>query len=124
MAQTVILDGPDRRRLACELIARAPQGAVLTIKPPGRTLSQNDLMWALLSDIARAKPEGRSWAPEMWKAAFMSALGYEIVWQPGIDNGPPFPAGFRTSRLSKEGMSELIELVYSYGARHGVKWTQ
>ncbi|WP_353143308.1 recombination protein NinB [Paracoccus sp. (in: a-proteobacteria)] len=52
----------------------------------GRTISQNAKMWACLTDIALAKPEGRAMSPEAWKSAFMSALGYEIIWQPGIDN--------------------------------------
>ena len=54
----------------------------------------------------------------------MAALWHEVVWQPGIDGGPPFPAGYRTSRMSKAQMSEMIEFIYSYGARHGVRWSQ
>lgn len=69
----------------------------MTVKEGTRSLDQNAKLWAMLSDIAQAKPEGRTMAPEMWKAAFMSALGYEIVWQPGIDNAPAFPAGFSGS---------------------------
>lgn len=124
MPQTVILTTARNRRLAHDLIDRAPVDAVVMIKEGNRTLDQNALMWALLSDIARAKPEGRVWPTEVWKSAFMSALGYEILWQPGLEGSPPFPAGFRTSRLSKAAMSELIELIYSYGARHGVKWSE
>ncbi|MFN7004306.1 MAG: recombination protein NinB, partial [Roseinatronobacter sp.] len=89
MAQVVILRGLEQQALACSLIRRAPVDAVVTIKEGTRTLDQNALMWAALSDIARAKPEGRVMGPEAWKAAFMSALGYEIVWQPGIDGSPP-----------------------------------
>lgn len=120
MAQTVILDNEYRRRLAHRLVDAAPFGAVLTIKEATRTTDQNSKMWAMLSDIARAKPEGRVMTAENWKAAFMSALGHEILWQPGLDGGPPFPAGYRSSRLSKSQMSDLIEFITEYAARHGV----
>lgn len=124
MAQTVILRGLEQRALASRLIAAAPADAVVTIKEGTRTLEQNAMMWACLSDIARAKPEGRAMSPEMWKAAFMSALGHEIVWQPGIDGSPPFPAGFRTSRMTKAQMADLLTFILSYGDRHGVRWSE
>lgn len=123
MSQTVIIRGDDQRALAKHLIDRAPVDAVVTVKEGTRTLDQNARLWAMLSDVARAKPEGRSWAPETWKAGFMSALGHEIVWQPGIDGAPAFPAGFRTSRLSKARMADLITFVAAYGDRHGVRWS-
>lgn len=123
MAQTVIIRGQSQRDLAKQIIDRAPIDAVVTVREGTRSLDQNAMMWACLSDIARAKPEGRSMSPETWKAAFMSALGYEIVWQPGIEDAPPFPAGFRTSRLSKARMADLLTFILAYGDRHGVQWS-
>lgn len=124
MAQTVRLVGPRQRDLARDLIGRAPDGAVVQISPPKRTLDQNAKMWAMLSDVARAAPEGRRWTAETWKAAFMHALGHEILWQPGLDGQTPFPAGFRTSRLSKAQMADLITMIAEYGDRHGVPWSE
>lgn len=121
---TVHLVGPTQRAYAASLLRDAPDGWAVTIQPPTRTTEQNAKMWAMLADIARAKPEGRSWSPEIWKAAFMSALGHEIIWQPGIEGAPPFPAGFRTSRLSKAGMADLITFIAAYGDRHGVQWSE
>lgn len=123
MSQTVILRGLEQRALACGMVKAAPVDAVVTIKPAARSVDQNAKLWAMLSDIARSKPEGRVMTAEMWKAAMMNALGHEILWQPGIDNGPPFPAGFRSSRLSKEQMGDLITFISEYGDRHGVKWS-
>ena len=123
MAQVIILRGLEQRALACGIIKAAPVDAVVTVKPAARSADQNAKLWAMLSDIARAKPEGRVMTPEMWKAAMMNALGHEILWQPGIDNGPPFPAGFRSSRLSKAQMGDLLEFITEYGTRHGVKWS-
>ena len=124
MAQTVRLITDMQRAIACDVIRRAPLGHVVKVSPPKRTDDQNAKMWAMLSDLARAMPEGRRWTSETWKAAMMNALGHEIIWQPGIDGGTPFPAGYRTSRLSKAQMADLITLIYEYGDRHGVTWSE
>lgn len=117
--QTLILAGQPQRALAHDLIDRAPQGAVVNIREARRTLDQNALLWALLSDLSRAKPEGRAHTPEMWKALAMHACGHAVQFENGLD-GQPFPVGFRSSRLSKAQMSELIEFIIAYGAQHGV----
>jgi hypothetical protein len=124
MAQTVILRGDSQRALACDLIRRAPVDAVVTIKEATRNLDQNAKLWAMLSDISRAKPEGRAWVPETWKAAFMHSLGHQVQFCEGLDGAGPFPLGFRSSRLSKRQFADLITVVQEYGDRHGVTWSE
>ena len=123
MTQTVWLRGEHQRRLAHQLIDRAPQDAVVAVSAAKRSDDQNAKMWAMLSDISRAKPEGRAHIPEVWKCIFLAALGYEVRFEMGLDNRP-FPIGFRSSRLTKSQMSDLIEFVISYGQQHGVIWSE
>lgn len=123
MAQTVILRGLEQRAMACELIRRAPADAVVTIKEATRNLDQNAKLWAMISDVSRAKPEGRTHAPEVWKCLFMAACGHTVRFETGLD-GNPFPIGFSSSRLSKRQFADLIETVYEYGSRHGVVWSE
>lgn len=123
MAQTVILIGTRQRELAHRIIDAAPQGAVVTIKEATRNLDQNALMWAALSDISRAKPEGRMWTTETWKAAFLHNLGHQVQFAEGLDGSGPFPLGFRSSKLTKKQMADLITCILEYGDRHGVKWS-
>jgi len=123
MAQTVILHGPSQRAFAKTLVDRAPQGAILTVREANRTTEQNDKMWSMISDISRAKPDGRTHTPEVWKALFMHACGHAVQFELGL-NGQPFPTGFRSSRMTKAEMSDLIEFVYSYGAEKGVAWSE
>lgn len=120
--QTVILSGQYQRELAKKLIDRAPPMAVLNIKEANRTTDQNSKLWAMLSDVSRAKPEGRMHTPEIWKALFMSACGHAVQFETGLD-GAPFPVGFRSSRLSKSQMGELLEFVGAWGSEHGVQWS-
>ena len=124
MTQTVILRGEAQRHLAKRLIDSAPVDAVVTIRAAKRTLDQNAKMHAMLSDISRAKPEGRMMTPDLWKSAFMNACGHQVQFMNGLDGGAPFPIGFKSSRLSKAEMSDLIESIYEYGARHGVLWSE
>ncbi|PAP94029.1 recombination protein NinB [Mesorhizobium wenxiniae] len=122
MAQTCILRGQSQRDFAKALIDRAPADAVVTIKEASRTVDQNSRLWAMLSDVSRAKPEGRMHTPEVWKNLFMHACGHAVQFELGLD-GKPFPVGFRSSRLTKGQMSDLMEFVTEYGTRHGVHWT-
>jgi len=109
----------DRDR-AKRLIDAAPEGYTARLEAARRTVDQNALMWAMLSEISMARPEGRTHPPETWKALFMHALGYEQRFEMGL-NGEPFPMGFRTSRLNVAQMSDLIECIREYAARHGVR---
>jgi hypothetical protein len=115
MTQTVWLRGEYQRRLAHQLIDKAPQDAVVKISQAKRSDDQNAKMWAMLSDISRAAPEERRHIPEVWKCIFMAALGHEVMFTMGL-NDQPFPIGFKTS--------DLIEFIYAYGAQHNVKWSE
>ena len=122
MSQVVHLLGNYQRKLAKKLIDKAPANAVVKISPEKRSDDQNAKMWAMLSDVSRAKPEGRRHIPEIWKCLFMQACGHEVAFEQGLD-GRPFPIGFHSSKLTKAQMSDLIEFIYSYGTKHGVKWS-
>jgi hypothetical protein len=121
--QTAILRGDVQRAFAKRLIDKAPVDAVVTIREATRSTDQNAKMWAMLSDISRAKPEGRRWTPETWKAAFMHVLGHQIQFCEGLDDSGPFPVGFRSSRLTVRQMADLITTIQEYGDRHGVAWS-
>ena len=123
VGQTVILSTDHQRFLAKKLVDGAPEGAVVNIRAAKRTLDQNALMWARLSDISRAKPEGKDWQTDVWKAAFMSALGIEAKLYGGIDGGEPFLLQ-RSSNLTVAEMADLLMFIAEYGDRHEVQWSE
>lgn len=112
----------DRER-AVRLIAAAPSGAVVEVKAAKRTIPQNKLFWSILTEVSIAKPQGRCHTPEVWKHLFMSACGHAVQFETGLD-GNPFPIGFRSSKLSKSQMAELIEFIYAWGAENGVIFSE
>lgn len=110
------------RETAHRIVDSAPAGSRFSVKPPRRTVSQNDKMHAMLADIAASKPLGRLHTPDDWKAIMMNACNWECQFCEGLD-GRPFPIGFRSSRLSKDQMSQLIDFMQAWGDENGVVWT-
>lgn len=114
--QTVILTGPYSRQQAKRLIDLAPNGAILNVKEARRTLDQNALMHALLSQISRAKPDGRLLDTDTWKALFMHEAGFKCTFEPTLDGSGVVPMGYKSSRLGKAEFSDLIEAIFSFAA--------
>ena len=121
--QTLILANRAVRQRCHALIDAAPEGAVVNIRAATRTGEQNARLWAMLSDVARAKPEGRVLPTEIWKCVFMASVGHQYRFEPSLDGKGVVPIGFKSSRLNKGEFSDLIEAIYAYGAEHGVVWT-
>lgn len=121
--QTIILAGDTQRMLAKRLIDKAPPRAVVNIREAARSGEQNAKLWAMLSDVSRAKPEGRNLPPDRWKCLFMDSLDHKPIWEPGLDGGV-VNVGYKSSRLNVAEMSDMIERIYAYGAEHGVEWTE
>lgn len=109
------------RDFAHKMVDYAPDGSVMEIKPPKRSLDQNAMMWTLLSRISAAKPEGRFLTPDVWKSLFLHALDHSQRFEMALDGKGMVPVGFRTSKLSKQHMSDLIETIQEYAARHGIE---
>lgn len=120
--QTVILRAPQQRQLAKQLIDKAPADYVVTIREQTRSLDQSAKMWAMLSDVSRSKPQGRRHTAEVWKELMLHACGHATQFETGLD-GQPFPVGFRSSKLTKAQMSELLEFIASWGSENGVVWS-
>jgi NinB protein len=110
------------RTFAHRLVDAAPMGSVMAISKPKRTNDQNSLMWALLSEVSAAKPEGRELTPDIWKAVFMHSLDHAQRFEMALDGKGMVPVGFRSSRLTKAQFSDLIEVIHEYAARHGIQF--
>lgn len=113
------LSGPRERERAARAIMSAPPGSMVEISAPRRTLDQNSLLWVYLSRISAAKPGGRKLSPDVWKALFMHACGHAVQFEQGLD-GSPFPLGFRSSKLTKAQMGDLLDFIGSWAAENGI----
>jgi hypothetical protein len=117
--------GPTSRARAMRLMERVPEGTRVEFKGSRRTLPQNDRMWAMLTDVARQQtwppgPYGIKLLPNDWKLIFLDALKREVRTVPNLDSTGFVNLSGSSSDLSKEEMSEMIELMTAWGAQNGV----
>lgn len=121
----LVLDTDFQRRRAAEWCMALKDGTRVEFKGPKRSLPQNDLMWALLTEIAtQLKWHGQKLTPDDWKLQFLDALRRakkeELHLVPNLDNSGFVNLSVSSSDLSRDEMSELIELILAFGANHGV----
>jgi ribosomal protein L30/L7E len=100
---------------------KGPVEVILT--RPLRTLSQNKKLWPMLSDVQKqVKWYGERLDSEDWKDMFMSSLNKQRS-VPGIYGGF-VGLNRRTSKLDKEGFTQLIEVIYAFGSERQVAWSE
>ena len=110
------------RQRAQEAIKAAPDGQIVLIKEPTRNKEQNALLWSLLGQVSKSVIwHGNKLTSDEWKDVFSSSLKKQKV-VPGIDSGSFVICGRSTSRMSKSEFSELIELIYAFGASQEVNF--
>lgn len=120
-AVTITTDN-DRAR-AMQIVRASPPGTRVEIKASKRSASQNDRMWAMLTDVAQQLPwHGIKLRPDDWKLIFMDALKRERRMVPNIDGTGFVDLGRSSSDLTKSEMGELMELIAAFGANHSVKF--
>ena len=117
----VVIRNPDDRRLCEQYIARTMPGDRVEFKRSRRSLPQNARMWAMLTDVSRQLPwHGVKLPPDDWKLIFLDALKREVRTVPALDGRGFVNLGRSSSDLTKEEMSDLMELIAAFGAEHGV----
>jgi hypothetical protein len=93
-----------------------------------RSLASNKKMWACLGDVAKQVKwpvNGRLQliSTDDWKDIISSGLKQEARIAEGIGGGFVM-LGQRTSKMTIAQMSEMIELIYAFGAGYGVVWSE
>lgn len=107
------------RKLAAAQCQLAPDGWIVEIKPATRTLDQNALLWPLLTELSnQVEWYGHKLTKDEWKSVMTAGLKRDKI-VPGIDGGFVV-LGMSTSKMDKKTFSDLIELIYAFGAQHGV----
>lgn len=109
------------RRHVAEQVVNLPEGYVIKAGPPTRSLEANAAMWAMLTDISEQVVwHGRKLSQESWKHVFTSSLKKQDV-VPGLDGGFVV-LGQSTSSMTKQEMSDLLELMAAFGANNNVQF--
>ena len=118
---SITIHGTADRDRVCRLIAKVPAGTRVEVKASKRSLDQNARMWAMLTEVSRQLDwHGQSLRADDWKLLFLDALKRETVAVPSLDGSGVVNLGQSSSDLTKHEMSDLIELIFQFGAEHGV----
>lgn len=135
MIQTVVLRTDNARermaeawRLACAYLELSkPVRVTLQEYVPKRSLDQNALMWARLTDIADQviwPVDGQMvcMTPEDWKHVLSAGLKKNQRVAAGVEGGCVI-LGQHTSRMTVAEMQELLEFIEWFGNERGVRWS-
>jgi hypothetical protein len=124
LSRNVRLVGPRQRTHAKAQIDDAPEGWVMRLGPETRRDAQNRKLWPMLQDIQRQVPGFETFNTEDIKLRFLNTLGAEMRFLPTLEGEGMFPVGLKSSTLTVAQFSGLIELLYAFGAKRGVIWTE
>lgn len=112
------------RALAIRWIEQSPVGTRLEFKSKRRSIPQNSLMWARLTDLSvQLRWHGKHLTANDWKIVLLDSLKREhsrIV--PSIDGDGFVDLGRSSSDLSKDEMGQFLDLIEAFGTQHGVKF--
>lgn len=123
MKQIFSLVHAEARRRAVESVRLAPEGYVVRVSPPTRSLEQNALLWSRLSDLAdQVNWHGRKLSAEDWKHVATASLRQMVV-VPNIEGTGFVALGMSTSSMTKQEFADLLALVEAFGAERQVRWT-
>ena len=113
----------EARRRALETVLNAPDGYIVAVQEPTRTVDQNSLLWSLLSEVSeQVEWYGQKLTPEDWKHIFSASLKQQRA-VPGLDGGFVV-LGQSTSRMTKREFSDLVEIIHAFGFERGVKFRE
>jgi hypothetical protein len=112
----------DRGAASYFILSGAPDGWIVTVSEPTRSLAQNSLMWDLLTALSeQVEWHGVKLAKEEWKDAITAALkGQKVI--PGLTGTGFVVIGAHTSKMTIAEMNDVIEFCYAFGSEKSVKW--
>lgn len=123
-AEIIRLVGDTQRAYAKRVIDNSPVGYVVKVAAETRRDAQNRKLWPMLGDIQKQVSGFDVFSTEDIKHRFLNALGAEMRFLPALEGQGMFPIGMKSSTLTVEQFSGLVELIYAFGAKHGVQWSE
>ena len=125
MKRTWKLTGEAAKKAVCREVLAAPEGQVVTLAEPTRSLDANAAMWPILEAFSQQldwpiNGQMTKITADDWKDILTCAFRNE---QPRIAagyKGGMVLLGQRTSRFSKREFSEWLEFLHMVAAERGV----
>ena len=109
------------RNLAREMVDNAPDGHILEVRPPKRSLDSNRYYWAVLGDISEQVVPGRSYEPSVYHEYFRTLFLPERMVE--LPDGSIKMLEPSTSELNQASFSEYTEKVVKWALEHDVRFS-
>ena len=112
---------PHNRNLARELVDNAPDGHILEVRPPKRSLDSNRYYWAVLGDISEQVVPGKAYEPSIWHEYLRALFLPERMVE--LPDGSIKMLEPSTSELNQATFSEYTEKVIKWALEHDVRFS-
>ena len=112
---------PHNRNLAREMVDNAPDGHILEVRPPKRSLDSNRYYWAVLGDISEQVVPGKSYEPSIWHEYLRALFLPERMVE--LPDGSLKMLEPSTSELNQSSFSEYVEKVVMWALQNDVKFS-
>ena len=109
------------RNLAREMVDNAPDGHILEVRPPKRSLDSNRYYWAVLGDISEQVVPGRFYEPSVYHEYFRTLFLPERMVE--LPDGSIKMLEPSTSELNQAMFSEYTEKVVKWALEHDVRFS-
>jgi len=116
-----VILSPHNRSLAREMVDNAPDGHILEVRPPKRSLDSNRYYWAVLGDISEQVVPGRSYEPSVYHEYFRTLFLPERMVE--LPDGSLKMLEPSTSELNQATFSEYTEKVIKWALEHDVRFS-
>lgn len=122
--EAVIINTPADREKVVRWARGVSDGTIVEFRKSTRSHEQNAKMHAMLGEVSdQVVWYGQKLKVEDWKNMFTASLRKASV-VPGIDPGTVVPLGIHTSTMTIDEMSNMIELIYAFGAENNVTFKE
>ena len=112
---------PHNRNLAREMVDNAPDGHILEVRPPKRSLDSNRYYWAVLGDISEQVVPGKAYEPSIWHEYLRALFLPERMVE--LPDGSIKMLEPSTSELNQASFSEYTEKVVNWALEHDVRFS-
>jgi hypothetical protein len=109
------------RNVAREMVDNAPDGHILEVRPPKRSLDSNRYYWAVLGDISEQVVPGKAYEPSVYHEYFRTLFLPERMVE--LPDGSLKMLEPSTSELNQSSFSEYVEKVVMWALQNDVKFS-
>jgi len=116
-----VILSPHNRNVAREMVDNAPDGHILEVRPPKRSLDSNRYYWAVLGDISEQVVPGKAYEPSIWHEYLRALFLPERMVE--LPDGSIKMLEPSTSELNQATFSEYVEKVVHWALEHDVRFS-